>query len=323
MFKPVFLFIALFASLFAQAQPNKKVAPALQKFLNTEFMVKFHDLHIEAESQCISVQARQGELAASDVYRLRAAYDQSAHRANQLLQNIKQDFLNPKKIKTIGEFPDMYADGLRFKLQELADFYAANFQQALADASIKEEEVDGAALLLLVTELIGLSKGLANYFGDIRREARQYTEAHLDEHLVRPFRWRYWDELAGSVSPYESYDKDAGLPDFPASQESDPLDQQLEKWNQKLENKSQDAPAEDLPWDDVDNLPAADSTDSEAFKYDDWSPEEPPADPAVEGRDEPSKTNDPKKPAMPKTGKPEVAPKPAAKSKVKGGGMIP
>ncbi len=305
--KSVLVFIALFLNVLAQAQPNKKVAPALSKFLNTEFMVKFHDLHIEAESQAIGAQARQEALSASDVYRLRAAYDQSAHRANQLLQSIKLDFLNQKKIKTITEFPDMYADGLRFKLQELADFYAANFQQALADASIGSEK-DGAAMLLLVTELIGLTKGLADYFGDIRRESKQYTAAYLDENLVRPYRWRYWDELAGNVSPYENYEKDAGLPEFPTRPESDPLDQQLDKWNSKLGN-NQNQPAEDLPWNDLDNLPADTSGAANPFIYEDWSPNEPGADSTIL-----NKAAVPDSTAVPNNAKP-VSPAPAAKGK--------
>ncbi|MBK9336967.1 MAG: hypothetical protein IPM98_10410 [Lewinellaceae bacterium] len=199
--------LLLLAGLAAAAQPNKKVGPALTKFLNTEFMVKFRDLRISAESAALNVQSSQGSLQQADLFRLRSAYDQTATRANQLLNNIKQDFLNSKKLNSIAEFPEMYSDGLGYKLQEIADFYAANFQQALADASISNEEVDGSAVLLLVIELIGLTKGLTSYFAEIRREARQYTEAHLQEHLVLPYRWRYWDELAGSASAYEKFEK--------------------------------------------------------------------------------------------------------------------
>jgi hypothetical protein len=272
--KHFFLFIAFFSCHFALAQPNKKVGPALSKFLNTEFMVKFHDLRVEAESQSIGLQARQDEIAAPDLYRLRAAYDQTAHRANQLLENIKQDFLNPKKVKTIAEFPDMYADGLRYKLQDLSDFYAAHFGQALADATIAGDDLDGSALLLLVTELIGLTKGLADYFGDIRQEARSYTEAHLQENLVQPYRWRSWDELAGSVSSYESYRQ---TEDFDSGDEpvADPLDRQLQHWTEKLENTN----SGNAGWDDLEGLTPTDTAGLEnPFLYEDWSPDELPAD---------------------------------------------
>lgn len=217
------------------AQPNKKLSPALSKFLNTEFMVKFQDLRVEAESAVIGIQARQnqGQLQTADIYRLRAAYDQTAQRANRLLSTIKEDFMNQKKLKTISEFPEMYSDGLQFKLKELSDHYSTNFQQALADAT--NQEVDGSAILLLVTELIGLTKGLADYFADIKREAKQYTESYLQENFIAPYRWRYWDELAGGTSLYEKFEMQQNN-NFNDPNQTDRLDQQIQNWNQKLQN---------------------------------------------------------------------------------------
>ncbi len=270
--------LLLLASLTAAAQPNKKVGPALTKFLNTEFMVKFRDLRISAESAALNVQSNQSGIKQADLFRLRSAYDQTATRANQLLNNIKQDFLNSKKLNSIAEFPEMYSDGLGYKLQEIADFYTANFQQALADAAISNQEVDGSAVLLLVIELIGLTKGLTSYFAEIRREARQYTEAHLQEHLVLPYRWRYWDELAGSASAYEKFEKSPDV-ELNEAQRNEKLDQQLQRVNQTISTLPRntdgstnpdpgfDPPAEgEIPVDTTSTL-----------RYEDWTPTETPA----------------------------------------------
>lgn len=273
--KPLFSLLLLLCSIMATAQPNKKVGPALSKFLNTEFMMKYRDLRIEAESAVLGVQSRKDELKPADRIRLRTAYDQTATRANQLIEGVKQDFLNAKKLKSIAEFPEMYSDGLRFKLQDLSGFYTANFQQTLADASVAREHVDGSAVLLLVVELIGLTKGLTNYFADIKREARQYTEAHLQEHLVQPYRWRYWDELAGSVSPYEKFEKSDALH---LEVKADPLDQQLQKMNQAINT----LPVKDQPNGNSNfNVPPDQAgTPDSTFQYDDWSPITTPPAPA-------------------------------------------
>lgn len=269
----ILLFCLLLAGFHAAAQPNKKVAPALYQFVNTEFMQKYRDLRIQAESDAIRVQSGLEQLKPTEQYRLRTAYDQTASRANQLLESIKQDFQNTKKLKSIAEFPEMYSDGLRYKLQELSDFYAANFQQALADASVKKEEVDGSVTLILIVELIGLTKGLTNYFAAIKRESKQYTDKYLHENLVQPYRWRYWEELSGSASPYEKYEKssEANLHD---TQTEDAFDRQLQKVNttiQMLPTKNSDPYQSDsfnLP---PDEPAAADST----FQYEDWSPTAP------------------------------------------------
>lgn len=278
MYKSLFASLFVLLSVAASAQPNKKVGPALSKFLNTEFMVKYRDLRIEAESAVIGVQSRKDEIKPADFIRLRTAYDQTATRANQLMEGVKQDFLNQKKLKSIAEFPDMYSDGLRFKLQDLSSFYTTNFQQTLADASVAKTDKDGSAVLLLVVELISLTKGLTNYFAEIKREARQYTDAHLQEHLVQPYRWRYWDELSGSVSPYEKFEKSDALN---VEVKEDPLDQQLQKMNQTISNfpvkqqTSNDGNSGSNFNVPLDTPAAANST----FKYEDWSPTDtPPAD---------------------------------------------
>ncbi len=307
------LILLLLLSASAFAQPNKKVGPALSKFLNTEFMVKYRDLRIEAESAAIGVQSRKDQMKTSDIFRLRTAYDQTASRANQLIEGVKQDFLNGKKLKSIAEFPEMYSDGLRYKLQDLADFYAANFQQVLADASVgQDEQIVGSAVLLLVVELIGLTKGLTNYFAEIKREARQYTEAHLQENLVQPYRWRYWDELSGSASPYEKFEKSSEL-NLNQPRTEDPLDQQLQKMNQAISNLPvKDNPAGnsnsdfDLPQEG--NI----SSDSTSFKYEDWSPTEPNPAPVKERATTPAASKSPVKPAAAEA-KPVKSATPASK----------
>jgi len=296
--KPLFSLLLLLLSLTATAQPNKKVGPALSKFLNTEFMLKYRDLRIEAESTALGVQSRKEEIKPADLTRLRTAYDQTATRANQLIEGVKQDFLNQKKLKSIAEFPDMYSDGLRFKLQDLSSFYTSSFQQVLADASVakEKENIDGSAVLLLVIELISLTKGLTNYFAEIKREARQYTNAHLQEHLVQPYRWRYWDELSGSVSPYEKFEK-SDLLNVEAKQ--DALDQQLQKMNETISN----LPIKEHTNNDGNsssdfNIPQDTPANSNStFKYEDWSPTEtPPADTVAQRNLAPATT---KKPVLP------------------------
>ena len=279
------------------AQPNKKVGPALSKFLNTEFMTKFRDLRIQAESAAISAQSRKDELSPADFMRLRSAFDQTASRANSLIENIKQDFLNQKKLKSIAQFPEMYSDGLRYKLQDLSDFYTANFQQVLADAQVKD--VDGSAILLLVVELISLSKGLTDYFAAIKKEARQYTESHLQENLVQPYRWRYWDEMSGGTSQYEKFEKSAEM-NTAAQPGEDLLDKQIQRISDKATTidfkalKGEDSGSGfEVPTEDV----SAQGTD---FQYENWMPDTTKTDTVKTRESKPALPNKkPVKPAKP------------------------
>ncbi|MCB0634371.1 MAG: hypothetical protein R2824_10875 [Saprospiraceae bacterium] len=194
------LSLTLSLAVVLSAQQNK-VDDALLSFLNSEFMVKMNDMKIEAEAAARSFKQQSMNLKPDAVKKVRVGYDQTAARFNQVLTNIKADFLNPKKLKFISKFPDDYLKGLELELYQLSDFYAVNFQQPLADA--QAVDADGGAIFLIISELIGLSKGLFTYFGQIRQNARQYNEAYLQQHFYKPYRMRQWDEI--NQSGFDNY----------------------------------------------------------------------------------------------------------------------
>ena len=256
------LSIVLFSTNTAFAQPNKKVSPALAAFTNTDFMLKFHDLRIEAESAALGVVQNQDKFDRGDFKRLRTSYDQTAQRANKMLEAIKVDFLDKKKLKMIAEYPEMYTEGLRFKLNDLADFYANNFQQTLADAQVIEE--DGAAILLLITELIGLTKGLMDYVAEIKKEARRYNDAYLNQHLVGPYRWKTWGELDGS-----SVYKEPSAADFDAPKDRSNDFNQIESRMSRVTERYQDVKANKKTKADT-NSGSTDDWNDTSDAVDDW-----------------------------------------------------
>jgi hypothetical protein len=219
------------------AQPNKKLAPALGKFLNTEFMVKFHDLKLEAESAATKVIASEQKIKPTDFANIRTAYNQTAQRANKILEGIKQDFLDPKKLKSIEGMPDVYSDGLKLRLMELQDFYSMHFQQTLADATA--DQVDGSPLLFIITELINLSRGLTAYFTQMQREARIYSEDYLNQHLVKPHRWRYWNEVQAGEGNGDHYTDYIQYHDIQMNPNNTAIPSpDLNNWNNNMNNNN-------------------------------------------------------------------------------------
>ena len=208
----LFVFALLIsAQVFGQ---SKKTSGALGGFLQTPFMTEYMKLKVEAETAVASVQS-QGHNP-QDIRKLRAEYDKIANQFNAVLGGIKSDFQNPKKLKYISKFPDSYSDGLQLKLYKLSDAYAQGFQQSLAD--VTSNEVDGGAILFLITEVIGLTKGLSDYLGKVKREKRKFNTAYLNKHLYTPHRWRTWDEIRTGVSPNANMNNNGMDPEFDSSQ---------------------------------------------------------------------------------------------------------
>jgi hypothetical protein len=202
------------------AQANKIEGP-LQEFVNTSFMLKFKDVKIEAEAAVRRFKVQAHELDPLAVQQVQTGYEQSAYRFNQLLFRIKGDFLNTKKVKYISQFPDDYLRTLELELHQLSEFYAIHFLQPLADAN--EEQIDGSATILLILELVGLTKGLFNYFSQVRQHSRQFSEKYLQENLIQPFHFRTWDEIGAEGSMMPSPAQDIYAPYMMEAPSLDPL----------------------------------------------------------------------------------------------------
>ena len=208
LFAPFAILAAIMMQIFpamAQTQAQEKVDEALRGFLQTPFMTRFQDMRSEAEATVRSFKQEQNRYRPQDVARVQVAYDQTARRFNMVLENIKSDFLNSEKMKFIAKFPETYSQGMELELYRLSDFYAQNFQQALSD--VTGSSVDGSPLVLILAELIGLTKGLVGHLNELKRQSRLYTEASLNRFLVQPYRFPSWQEIQvdGSYTPQSTY----------------------------------------------------------------------------------------------------------------------
>lgn len=221
-----------------QAQQNKVEGP-LSSFVHTDFMLKFKDLKIEAEAAVRRFKLQTPELLPEDVQAVQTGYEQSAYRFNQLLYNIKDDFLNNKKRKYIAAFPDDYLRTLELELHQLSEFYAIHFLQPMSDAT--GEQVDGSPAILLIVELVGLTKGLIQYFGQIKQQSRHFNEAYLQEHLIQPFAFRAWDEIGAEGSFMPSPAADVIVPDLMDMPSLDPLLNEATDWLKPTENSYEEA----------------------------------------------------------------------------------
>lgn len=187
-----------------KAQPNTdKVSDALSEFQQTEFMRKYSDLRIKAETEISAFRTNSSQYDPQDVARVQIAYDRTAQRFNGLLDKIKKDFLDTRKLKYITQYPDTYSRGLELDIRELSDFYSQNLQQTLAD--VTNQQQDGSALLLLLIDLVKFSSSAIQHFNRIRQESRRYTESYLNQHFVRPNNFKTWAQLSGGGynDPYQ------------------------------------------------------------------------------------------------------------------------
>lgn len=195
------IFLSILASLMLPlsmfAQKGKGGADdAIKAFVGTEFMTKFKELRERSQNAVTNFKEVQHNYPAEDVARVRQSYDRTAEKFNQLLESIKGDFLDKKKMKYITEYPDSYSKGLELEMYKLSDFYSQNFQQTLAE--VTGDQIHGMPMILLITEIIGLTKEVVDYMIQLKRAARQLNEQNIESKLIEPYRFKPWHQIAGS-----------------------------------------------------------------------------------------------------------------------------
>ena len=188
-------FLAIQISVFSQDKPSSKsssdVSNAIERFKNTDFMVKYNDLKSQIQDDAQDFIANQNKYSTKDIRKVQLAYDKTSARFNQMMLVIKLDFLDKEKIKMINKYPQMYSDGLSSKINELDRFYKENFQLTLSEVT----EKDGSAILAILVELIKASGDLSSYFKGIKYEKQAMTEEYIQKNLIEPSKFPSWKEL--------------------------------------------------------------------------------------------------------------------------------
>ncbi|MFM8451031.1 MAG: hypothetical protein ACKOAY_13075 [Haliscomenobacter sp.] len=177
-----------------QAQRRDKMDAALRSFTDTEFMKKFKELRLEAENIVLTFKEQGAGYSAADVNRVKTAYERTADKFNNQLMEMKADFMNERKLKYIQDFPDDYANSLSMDINGLTSFYQSNLQSTIQDVS--NADMDGNSLLLLVAELAKLAPDVVANISEIRNSVKQFDEQFLDDNLVKPYKFKRWDEIS-------------------------------------------------------------------------------------------------------------------------------
>lgn len=186
----------------AMGRSQKKLDEGLQLFLKTPFMDKYREIKLEAESLAGTFKALAQSYDPKEVGRVRIAYNKIAEQFNLQLLEIKNDFMDKKKLKLIRQHPDMYSNSLQFKLRELRDDYAQNFEKVVAE--ITGNDTYAAVPLGAILGLIKLSIDFTNFIASANFASRQIKEEHLNRYFIEPYRFRPWDEIPTGEGDYYS-----------------------------------------------------------------------------------------------------------------------
>jgi hypothetical protein len=175
------------------AASQNKLDKTLHGFLQTEFMLKFRDLKIEAESLAATFKAQANNIPPAEVAKVKKAYIKVADQFNLQLVEIKRDFLDKKQMKMIRFNKEVYANSLQYKLRELKDVFSHDFEMVVAE--VTGSDMYSAIPLAAILGLIKLAQDFTEYLISASYEAKRVKEEHLNQFLIEPYRFRDWVEI--------------------------------------------------------------------------------------------------------------------------------
>ncbi len=182
------------------SQKSLLTVNGLEKFKNTDFMVKFNVFKSQIEQEARDFIARQNSYNRKDISRVQTAYEKTAGRFNLLLIDIKEDFLSKEKLKVINKYPEVYSEGLSRKIADLEKFYKDNMVATIAAVT----QTDGYGIFDPVVDLIRSAADLTGFFRNNRLEKQAMADDYVQKNLVDPYKFTSWTDLV-STTP-QKYD---------------------------------------------------------------------------------------------------------------------
>ena len=187
------LFFFLTNPLVGFTQKREKMDGALRAFIETPFMQKFKDLRLESENLVLTFKENKQNYSASEINRVKTAYQKTVDKFNAQLLDIKADFMNERKLQYIQDFPEDYTSGLTSDINDLTSFYQSNLQLTIQD--VTDANVDGNSLLSLVAELAKLVPGMVTSISELRSSVKKFEDTYLEEKLIVPYKFKTWEEI--------------------------------------------------------------------------------------------------------------------------------
>ena len=92
---PIFIFF-LTNPFVGFTQKREKMDGALRAFIETPFMQKFKDLRLESENLVLTFKENKQNYSASEINRVKTAYQKTVDKFNAQLLDIKADFMNER-----------------------------------------------------------------------------------------------------------------------------------------------------------------------------------------------------------------------------------
>ncbi|MFZ2899970.1 MAG: hypothetical protein WA004_15190 [Saprospiraceae bacterium] len=164
---------------------------ALNYFLATPFMKEYVDIRGRAENDVRHFKKNQFRYSDEDIQLVMDAYNSSAEYFNMILGNIKADILDKEIRRYIVSYPLKYSKEVETDLFRAREYYSDTFETEYARVTEEGTSLTVSTILGLIPYI----KGAIGLFNQIQAEIKKWSEKFLDENLIEPYRFKYWDEI--------------------------------------------------------------------------------------------------------------------------------
>ncbi len=182
------------------AQFNNGMDARMRDFINTPFMEQYQKIQLKMVRQVRTFMVAQNNYTPTEVQRVKEAYTTTSQAFNEVLLDIKKDFLDRKTRKIIKDAPDLYHSKLEMNMGQLKDTYATEFLQTLSD--VKGEQIDGGVgFLLILTEWTKFTFYVVDFFTQLKWKNAMFNDAFLRDRLIKPYSFPSWDTILMQNTP--------------------------------------------------------------------------------------------------------------------------
>lgn len=196
----LFFTICFLLSNHLNAQFNNSMDTRMRDFINTPFMEQYQKIQLKMVRQVRTFMVEQNNYTPAEVQKVKEAYTTTSKAFNDILLEIKKDFLDRKIRKIIKDAPDLYHSKLEMSMGALKDTYATDFLQTLSD--VKGEQIDGGlGFLLILTEWTKFTFYVVDFFTEKKWKNAMFNDAFLRDRLIKPYSFPSWNTILMQNTP--------------------------------------------------------------------------------------------------------------------------
>lgn len=176
----------------AQSKREQRWQQAIDQLEKSDLVLRYDELKKTIEEQVAEFHVKKAPLHPDDVADVKKAYQTTVVKFDNLLDELKNAFLNPASRKEFAQNPDQFTHFMQVELNDAFTHYNNQCKQAM-DALIEFDHPQAMGLME-ISMMIALGKELWQLWENQSAKANKQASEYFERVFITQHRLKKWED---------------------------------------------------------------------------------------------------------------------------------